>query len=194
MTRHTNQSLALLPSVIAGVLLSAATAAGAAGTDCGTRIVVSATNDGGTLQLTPADPIFSHSCPGGGLQVVNAGKNAFDRSYTVSCPTDTISGTRRGTGITLSGPNLTVTGCNVEKFQRGIVASGDNILIQNSAAAHSVGDGIVIIDHLSPLNANFQGSFLDTCNAVGNGGWGHQDHRQPDQHNPIWVVRRYRIG
>jgi hypothetical protein len=133
---------------------------------------VSATNDGGTLQLTTADPIFSHACPGGGLQVVNAGKNAFDQSYTVSCPTNTIRGMGRGTGIRLSGPNLTVTGCNVESFQKGIVATGDNILIQNSAAAHCVGDGIEMTDSLSPLNPNFQGSFLDTCNAVGNGGWG----------------------
>lgn len=173
MTRHTkHSSLVLLSSVIAGVLLSAATAGGGAGTDCGKRIIVSATNNGGTLELTTADPIFSHACPGGGLRVVNAGKNAFDKSYTVSCPTDTIRGMGRGTGISLSGPNLTVTGCNVDGFGKGIVARGDNILIQNSAAAHSVGDGIVMTDRLSPLNPNFQGSFLDTCNAVGNGGWG----------------------
>ncbi len=144
----------------------------ATGIDCGKRVIVSATNDGGTLQLSPTDPIFSHACPAGGLLIVNAGTNAVNQSYTVACPANTIQGMGRGNGITLIGPNLTVTGCNVDGFRKGIVARGDNILIQNSVAAHCVRDGIVMADYVSPLNPNFQGSFLDTSSALSNGGWG----------------------
>lgn len=159
------------PLATAGTQVSSATAA-ATGIDCGKRIIVSATNTGGTLQLTATDPIFSHACPAGALLIVNGGTNAFTRSYTVSCPTNTIMGMGKGTGITLLGPNLTVTGCNVGGFSKGIVARGDGILVQNSVASHSVKDGIVMADHASPLNPNSQGSFLDTSSALSNGGWG----------------------
>lgn len=161
-----------LLALSSGPLAAPARAVAASGIDCGKRIIVSATNDGGTLQLSPADPIFSHACPGGGLLVINFGSNAINQSYTVACPANTIKGTGNGNGITLIGPNLTVTGCNVNGFRKGIVARGDNNLVQNSVAAHCVRDGIVMADYMSPLNPNFQGSFLDTSSALSNGGWG----------------------
>lgn len=139
---------------------------------CGMKIQVTAANSGQTLELALNDPIFSETCQGSGLQIFNTGASKYDLDFTVVCPSGTIKGAGSGTGILLTGPNLSLSSCNVDGFKRGIVAEGDDFTIENCGAAHSKLDGFQIRDPLSPNNDLFLGAYFASNQAANNGGWG----------------------
>mgnify|MGYP000979019819 CR=1 FL=1 len=163
-------TLLLAPRARAGTIGKTSISVG-----CGTRIVVGAGNTGSTLTLDPSDPIFSGSCPAGGLTVENLGKSAIDQSFTVDCGTNQatpISGAPTAAGIALHGPNLAVFNCYVSGFAQGVVANGDGADIEDSQAQNAAGSGFVVKANVSLRSQNLTGITFTGNRAFGNGGFG----------------------
>lgn len=129
---------------------------------CGMTIKV--TDDSGSvLTLDRTDPIFAAPCPKDGITIKNSGKGAADRGFTVECAVVgfgqpnhglTITGSKKGTGIELVGPGLSVLNCSINGFTDGITANGDAATVQNNAVAGSADDGITVKGNGSTIQDN----------------------------------------
>jgi hypothetical protein len=142
---------------------------------CGTKIVVTPANNGQTLTIDLSDPILSTVCGKFGLEIVNSGSGAADRSFAVDCQTNQtkpITGGASGTGILLQGANLAVFGCYVSGFGKGIVVNGDGGDVEDSQVQDAAGDGFAVKSTRTILNPNLIGTTITGSLAFHNGGWG----------------------
>jgi len=136
---------------------------------CGREIQVGAAATSLTLQDT--DPIVSNACPRDGIKIKNVGAGRNDRNFELDCSFLTLRGSLTGAGVELSGPNLTVRNCYVERFDEGIVA-GAGSTIADSRVTDSAGDGIVLRNNASPNSGSFLAISVVGTRSRRNGGWG----------------------